>query len=227
MAMTFLQLSQRLRQEAGISGTGPTTVISQTGEAKKVIDWVLTAYEDIQNLHPTWDFLRTDLTFPTIAGNNTYVKTAISADEYGKWINNSFRSYLTSTGVSSEQYMRWMDWVDFRDTYEFGSSRTIQGFPRYISQKPDTSLIVYPTPDASYTINGEYFKRAQTMAANTDVPIIPDKYHMIIVWRALMFYSGQSNAPELYQVGQVEYKKLLRKLESSQLPPIRLAEPLV
>ena len=226
MALTFLQLAQRLRQEAGISGTGPATVVSQTGESKKVVDWIQTAYEDIQNLHAEWDFLRTDLTFQTIATVNTYAKTAISADEHGEWVDDSFRSYLTSGGVGSEQFMYWMNWKDFRDWSLLASARNSTGIPRYIAQKPDTSLIVWPTPNAAYTINGEYFKRPQTMTANADIPLIPDKYQVIIVWRALMFYAGQANAPELYAVGQTEYKRLLRKLESSQLQPVRLAEPM-
>lgn len=223
---TFLALCQRLRQEAGISGTGPVTVLNQTGESKKVVDWILSAYEDIQNLHPQWDFLRTSFTFQTISGTNNYTKAAISLTEYGEWIPLSFRSYLTSAGVSGEQYMTWLSWVDFRDTYEFGSSRTTLGNPLYIAQKPDTSLIMYPTPNGIYTINGEYYKRAQTMTANTDEPIIPVKYHMIIVWRALMFYAAQYNAPELYASGQNEYKRILHRLENSQLPPIELGGPL-
>jgi hypothetical protein len=223
---TFLQLCQRLRQEAGISGTGPTTVLAQTGEYKKIVDWILSAYEDIQNLHPEWDFLRSDLSFQTISGTNNYTKAAISLAEYGEWIPSSFRSYLTSAGATGEQYMTWVNWVDFRDTYEFGSNRTTTGNPRYIAQKPDTSLIMYPTPDGIYTITGEYYKRAQTMTANADEPIIPSKYHMIIMWRALMFYAGQYNAPELYSVGQTEYKRLLHRLENSKLQPIELGDPL-
>jgi len=225
--MTFLQLCQRLRQEAGVSGTGPATVLSQTGESGKLVDWILSAYEDIQNRHNNWDFLRTELSFQTIAGTNNYVNTAIAADEHGEWAKHSFRSYLTSSGVNGEQYMYWMNWADFREIYEFGSSRSTTGEPRYITQKPDTSLIVWPTPDAIYTINLEYFKRAQTMEANADLPLIPVSHHMAIVWRALMFYAGQANAPELYQVGEREFKRLLRKLESEQLQQIEFGSPLV
>ena len=224
--MNFLQLCQRLRQEAAISGTGPTTTVAQTGEYKKIVDWILSAYEDIQNLHSEWDFLRTDLTFQTISGTNNYTKAAISADEYGEWVDESFRSYLTSGGSTGEQFMAWLDWTDFRDSYVFGSNRDQVGIPRYLTRKPDTSLVIFPTPDGEYTINGEYFKRAQTMTANADEPLIPSKYHMIIVWRALMYYGGQSNAPELYAIGTNEYKRLLHKLESSQLQPIRLAGPM-
>jgi len=35
--MNFLQLAQRVRQEAGISGDGPVSVVNQTGEMKRVV----------------------------------------------------------------------------------------------------------------------------------------------------------------------------------------------
>jgi hypothetical protein len=216
-----------LWREAGKQGSGPTTVVSQTYELLDFVNWVKSSYEDIQNLHAEWNFLRTDLTFQTVASDNTYPIADISATEYGEWIPDSFRSYKTSSGVAGEQYMDWLDWPDFRDKYVIGSNRTQEGNPRYIAQKPDTSLILFPTPDAAYTINGEYFKRPQAMSVDADLPLIPTKFHLIIVWRALMYYAGNGNAPELYEVGQREYKNMLNKLESSQLPRIRLARPLI
>jgi hypothetical protein len=221
--MNYLQLCQRLRQEAAISGGGtPASVLNQTGEMKKIVDWIETAYEDIQNLHSQWDFLRNDLTFQTVNGQNNYLKSAIGAAEHGEWTLDSFRVYLTSSGVGGEQFMRWSNWSDFRDLYQLGSYRTSTGMPIIIAQKPDTSLIVWPIPDAAYTVNGEYFKRPQTMSADTDIPLIPQKYHMIIVWRALSYYAAQENAPELFQVGEREYKRLLNQLEASQLPAFTL-----
>lgn len=225
--MTFLELCQRLRREAGQAGSGPSTVVGQTYELLRTVEWIQSAYEDIQNLHAEWNFLRADLTFQTVASDNTYPIADISATEYGEWNQESFRSYLTSSGIAGEQFMEWLDWPDFRDRYVISSNRTQEGNPRYIAQKPDTSLILFPTPNATYTINGEYFKRAQVMSVNADEPLIPTKFHMIIVWRALMFYAGYTSAPDLYEVGQREYKNLLFKLESSQLPRIRLAGPLI
>lgn len=216
-----------MRREAGQAGSGPTTVVSQTYELLRTVEWVKSAYQDIQNLHAEWNFLRADLTFQATASDNIYPIADISATEYGEWQQDSFRSYLTSSGVAGEQFMEWLDWPDFRDKYVIGSNRTQEGNPRYIAQKPDTSLILFPTPDAAYTINGEYFKRAQVMSVDADEPLIPTKFHMIIVWRALMYYAGFTSAPDLYEIGQREYKNMLFKLESSQLPRIRLATPLI
>ena len=49
--MNFLSLCQRLRSEARIPGTGPSSVTGQTGELAKIVEWITTAYEDIQANH--------------------------------------------------------------------------------------------------------------------------------------------------------------------------------
>ena len=38
--LSFLQMVQRLRQEAGVSGNGPVTVASQSGEYKRLVEIV-------------------------------------------------------------------------------------------------------------------------------------------------------------------------------------------
>ncbi len=42
--MNFLSLCQRLRSEARIPGTGPSSVTGQTGELAKIVEWITTAY---------------------------------------------------------------------------------------------------------------------------------------------------------------------------------------
>ena len=49
---TFLELCKRLRAEAGLSGSGPSTVINQTGHYGNVVRWVQQAYSLILKLYP-------------------------------------------------------------------------------------------------------------------------------------------------------------------------------
>ena len=55
--MTFLELCQTVRQEVGLSGTGPTTVVSQEGQLKVVVDFVIEADHQVQGLWSDWNFL--------------------------------------------------------------------------------------------------------------------------------------------------------------------------
>lgn len=220
---TFLALAQRLRQEAGISGTGPATVVSQTGEMGRVVDWISTAYEEIQDKNATLEFLRNDFSFQTIVSTSAYLPSAIDLAEHASWKSNSFRAYLTSTGSSDEQDICFVPWEQFRDAYQFGSSRTKPGKPTIFSIRPNKAVELWPVPNAIFTIVGEYYKRPQVMTANADEPLFPRQFHLAIVWKALMYYATYENAPELYSTGERNYNNLMRKLEGNQLPSIKLA----
>ena len=218
--MNRLQLSARLRQEAGISGTGPATTIGQTGEMGRVVDWIDTAYEEIQDKHPDWEFLRNDFTFQTIASTSTYLPSAVALPEHASWKQDSFRAYLTSTGTNDEMWLNYYPWDTFRDAFMFGSNRSTPGKPTEFSVRPNKAVELWPIPALIYSITGEYYKRPQVMSANADEPLFPREFHMAIVWKALMYYGTYENAPEAYTTGQNNYDRILRKLEVDQLPSI-------
>ena len=221
--MNFLSICQRLRQEAGLSGTGPASVLSQVGEMKRIVDWVASGYEDIQNLHATWRFLRTDFSFPTIANTQDYTPAAVVLTDFSEWIKNDIRIYSSATDESQLEYHPW---EIFRQAFFFGSQRTQTGRPSVVTVKPNKALALWALPDAVYTVNGEYYKSAQVMSANADTPAIPTKYQMIIVWKSLMHYGAYAGAEEKYAHGSNEYKKLLSMLEYEQLEDFTYGEPL-
>lgn len=221
--MTFLALCQRLRQEAGLSGTGPTTTVSQTGEMKRIVDWISAAYEDIQNIHASWRFLRTSFSVSTIASTQEYTPAALSITDLGKWKRNDIRIY---SSVADEQYLDYYPWEEFRMLYMYGSYRSQEGRPTIISIKPDNSLTFWQTPDDVYTIDGEYYKTADVLSGNTDTPLIPARFQMVIVWKALMHYGAYAAADEKYAHGQNEYRRVLRILEDDQLDDTTFGEPL-
>lgn len=228
--MNFLQLVQRLHREAGRQGTAPVAVTAQTGMNARFVDWINSAYEDVQGLHESWSFRRASFSFPTIAGTQNYTPTGVSLADLGAWWFDPDQNNLSGIRIYSsaedEMDLVYIPWEDFRATYKFGSSRTASTRPTIFSIKPDLSMDLWAIPDAVYTVNGEYVKKIQAMSGNTDTPILPD-YHMILVWRALMFYGAQEGAPEVYAHGQNEYDKLIGKLEFNQLPKITWGPPLV
>lgn len=227
--MNFLLLCQRLRQEAGLSGSGITTTVDQTGISKQTVDWINTAYIDVLSQHANWRFMQETFSFDTTASKREYSIAETGVTDLEKWKDNeygSFRVYLTSSGVANEQYMYPLIWEDYRQMYLYGATRTAEGLPSYFSVHPDKSLDFYLVPDNIYTITGEYFKVPAELSGDADIPIIPSQFHMIIVWRALMFYAGFDAANEKYATGKTEYKKLLMRLEFDQLPQMTFGGPL-
>jgi len=224
--MSFLAICKRLRSEAGLSGTGPASVENQTGVSEKIVEWIQTADTYIQNLYANWEFLQDDFSFPTVVGQQVYTPTEAGEPTLANWKFSDpydVRVYLAEVDESTLDYIQW---VDFKSSYLFGSSRSDTGRPIVFTVKPDNSIVLYPKPDAVYTINGEFFHKAVTMTGNTDEPQFPDQFHMILVWRALMLYAAFDAADEKYGHGQNEFKALLANLSKDQLPIIRWGEPL-
>jgi len=225
--MNFLSGVQRLRLEAGVAGNGPSTVLGQTGELDQLVRWYQSAYEDIQNIHHDWLFLRNDFSVAFAIGDNVQTYTDAAITSFGQWVPNSFRAYNTSIGVSDEHHLCDVEWDTFRQFYVFGTQRTQTGTPIAITRKPDDSLMIYPIPDVAHTVVGEYFKAPQTLTSDTDSLIIPEKYQMIVVWRALMFFAAHNAEADKYSHGEREYKRILRKMSAHELPQIRWGGPFV
>jgi hypothetical protein len=225
--MNYLQLATRLRQEAQISGTGPVTVLNQVGQMKLVVDWVNQAYEAIQNLHDNWDYLRTDFSFNTLAGVQAYSETAINLTNVAEYDLDSFRAYKAADGRLDEQYLLNISYDEFRDNFLFSNLSVQTGRPSYIARKPNNDILLYPIPDDDYVIAGEYYQTRHVLASDADEPLFKARFHMAIVYLALSYHAVYVNAPEVYSFADLEFKKILFKLEQDQTPRAIPAEPLV
>jgi hypothetical protein len=221
--VTFLELVKRLRQEAGIPGTGPAAVASQTGQLQRLVDWTAQAWTDIQAMRDDWLFLRADFSFPITAGTDTYTPASgASLDDFRYWHGNTLRAYLTATGVSDEQDVVAWDWDIFRDTYKRGTPMA-PSRPTVFAERPrDSALVFGPVPDYDYTCRGEYQRMPVVLGSDGDEPELPDHLQLIIVWKALEAYALYESAPEVLVRAQREYNRFLNVLEREQLPSVSM-----
>lgn len=219
--MNYLALVKRLRSEAGIAGTGPTTVVGQVGELARLVDWIAEAYEDIQSKKDDWDFLRSDFSFNCTVSDPTYPQATVSG--LANWKPDTFRIYKTT--VVDELFLTYRKWDDFRNLRLRGAARATPGRPIEFSITPAKEVYLWPVPDFAYTINGEYFKIEQVMTADADEPVF-DRFHMAIVYNALMRYATYVESPVLYGKAEREYGRLITKLEKNWTPDIVLGGPL-
>lgn len=214
--MTFLQLCQRLRSEADIAGSGPISVTGQSGDYARIVNWISDAYQDIQDLRNDWWFLRDSFSFNCTIGTASYPKSTIT--NLANWKGDSLRVYLST--IDDEQWLEYWDWGTFRDAHLRGSNTNVTGRPIDFAVDPDRNIVLWPVPDNTYTITGECFKMPYTMAADSDTPVF-DRFHMAIVFSALMRYAASISDATLYAHGQREYKRLIDKLYREQSPVIR------
>lgn len=223
--MTYLELCQRLRMEAGISGTGPSTVVGQAGELGRIVEWCAAAYEDIQNKRLDWRFHRFNFILPLTAITKTYARNSsaliLSGGAVKNFKRNSLRIYTDTSVFSDELWLPNRDWDLFRDNRLRGASSIQTGRPIEFTLDPSKEIYVWPIPDSAtqYFIRGEYYQIPDVMVNDTDEPIF-DTNHMAIVYNALMRYADYVSEPALFAYAQQQYGRLIAKLEIDWAEPV-------
>lgn len=236
---TYLTLANDLARECGKGGSSSaiSAVTGQSGQAYRIVEWVQRSWTDIQNRHANWKWLRSRFTVNTTSGDDTYAGTdctdAIASAVITRFKNwwpwddegcSNVTIYLTSGGVSGERHLIFMPWHHFRTIYKFGTQNN--GAPVHFTIDPQNNLVLGPKPDGIYTVQGEYQKSAQVLAADADTPEVHSDYHDLIVWFALEKYAKFSASPESLTQAKRESARMMRQLEKKELPAIGFGPPL-
>jgi hypothetical protein len=229
---TFLELCQRVASESGtVNGALPAAVTGQTGRLAKIVGWTNDGWRSIQLAHGSWRWMRGDFTSTAIAsGTRAYSATDLSITRFGEFLLNEehedrYSVYLTATGVSDERPLRYMSYDRFFTTCMRGAQTN--AYPAWFTITPDNKIALHPIPDASYTLRGPYQKAPQELAANTDEPEMPARFHHLIADVALQEYLGAHDEAST-QIPLWRLRKLrgFTNLERDQLPRIRFGGPL-
>ena len=234
--MNRLSLANSLIVECGAGNVVLTTTLNQTGEAARMIGWLDAGWSEIQTAHDDWEWMRSSVILgagvsfvPASGGFNAQFGTnpgqlGITIDEFGgKWVQDSFRNYVTTTGITSEIFMDRLDYDIWRDGYFYGALRNAKTRPVVISVAPDKSLCFGPPSDGSYTITGDFYLSPTPMVQDSDTPLgLPTQYHMLIVYRAMKKYAMYEAAPEVMQRAEMEYDRMFRELDSNYGPKVRM-----
>lgn len=223
---TFLQLVNMAREECDAAGSGDLTTLSGvTGESLRFKNWVIRAWEEIQEKHVDWRWMQADYSFTTTADDGSYTSAQagiLLRFEY--WDRHYCTCYLTASGVSDQTELYWMDYADFRLLYLTGSQTSSR--PKHWTVGDANELLLGPEPDSTlYTIAGRYKKSYQTLSADADEPELPD-CQRVIVYRAMQKYARFMAAPEIMAEAKMQERALMAQIRARYLPEIRLAGPL-
>jgi hypothetical protein len=228
--MNFLQLVNQLRYECGVSGPALTTVAGQLAgsENARMVAWIQQAWNDIQTSKEDWLFLREPFQFNTVTQQQIYTpaQAGITASTFGNWKRDSFRCSSVGANYADEQLLNYMDWTTFRNLYIYANMRNTYARPVVVTIDPHKNLGFGAIPDIPYVIVGEYYTQPLQLTLDADEPAIPSRFHMIIVYRAMMYYAGYEAAPEVMSRGEFEYKRLYSRLDIDQLPTTVSGPPL-
>jgi hypothetical protein len=216
--MTFLEIVQRARQECSIAGTGPLTVVNQAYQLKKLVDWTVTAWIEIQQMRRDWSFRWAETTQALISGGRVYDPSVDWSLDVAAWDTYSFKIYKTADGVASQSKLYWLTYPEFRDRCETGTIST--GMPSYVTISPDGKVRFNALLPEACTLTAAYTKSVQTLAVDSDVPYMNAQWHMAIVWKVVQAYAAERGDSGLWQVADVNFSRYATEMGINELPEI-------
>lgn len=228
---TFLELVNTSRQLCGVSGADLTTVVNQTGEARRFVNWVAQVWREIQLTQVQWKFHHLDFSFLTVAGQRAYTPTdaaptGLALASFKTWDLDSLRICADTVNYSDEMVLPFVPYKAFRDTWEFGAMRVQRNRPVAFTEGEQRELRLGTLPDGVYQVNGKYWRGVQTLVANTDVPLCPADYHDLILYGTKIKYGLYESAPEVIEDGQMNYSPMYHQLVIDQCPMLQFGSPL-
>lgn len=222
--MNYLALVNELKRKTFVPGAALTTLTGANEQLTRMAGWVSETWDVIQRSRPNWLWMMNEFTFQTVANTGAYTTATAGATDFSAWLEDTFTLYLTSTGKSGEQTIDPQDYYDWRQTWNFGANAAQRSQPTQWAERPwDSAILLAPVPNAVYTVNGLYTKKATTLSADTDTPGMPSEYHMLIVYGAMQSFGRGYAAQEILDEGLTNWNRLLSDLERNQLPKAKLA----
>lgn len=176
--MNFKELCEFVAEEVnGSPLTFPTTTLTFIDDPfqRKIIKAVKKAYMDVLLFSNHWRFLqqRGEI-LTTIADTNPYTLSTIESIDEGSL-------YLLKSGSTARQpvYMQSYDWWTTLKRAELDTASQPVFLIR--DRTPD-DWILWPTPDAVYTLNGDSQLKPVAFSADTDEPLWDSQYHEMLGW---------------------------------------------
>jgi len=210
--MNYLELCQQVAIEMGV--TSPTTVVNQTGDARRIVGWVSQAWIDIQNEQPQWDFLWRRVEFDTQA---TVAEYDPSGNKVNEWDADSFTIFKKSDGEGTERRLPVATMSEHLAT-DIGVRAN--GAPEKLVVLPSMNLRLVPAPDSEYTLQCNYWRMPTELVNDTDIPALDAHYHSMIVAKALMAYYLYEQDVTMYQGSEARYIKALNQLTGLSMPQL-------
>jgi hypothetical protein len=234
--VTYLELARRCAIECGAASgqtiqTALPTVAGATGSLGRICNWVNDALSDILMDCDELDFLRSSrlagggISFATVAGQARYPlgtgagTVGVAAASFAKWDETTFRCQPTAVGYRGEAMLDTVSFDEWRDGYQYGAMQDVRTRPVVVAVGPDAALYLGPTPNGDYTITGDYWRAPVAMVTDTDTPFgLPERFHLLIVYRAMAKYAGYESAPEVMQRAQEEGNGMFAQLLALRAP---------
>lgn len=216
--MRFVELVDRVRREGGVSGGKIETLQGDLREeTARLKTWVQDAWRDIQTERTNWRFLFCEGEYVVPQYVSVVYPPEFEARQISDWQNFTVRIAPSGYGRHRSDLLIPQNYWVMRDTFPHRPHQF--GKPSSYSIHPNTeALHISPASDREYELFYDYYRTPQELDDDNEEPIMPDRFHMLIVWMALERYGGYEVAQDVVSRAQMQSAKLMAALIEDQLP---------
>ncbi len=217
--MDLITIARRVKSESGRSGIGPASVATAAGDDLRIVNACKDVWRDLQMEARNWKWMRATTAVPTLTISSvTQTLAALGISSFDRWATESDDYKPTvyeASNAASEWPLKWLDYEVFRSRFIVGQHEA--GAPQFWSIATNGDLLVGPKPSlATYRLRADYYTAPTELTADASEPNMPSKFHMALVWAALMRIASNDAAPEHYTRAFDAYSGVYDALLASQ-----------
>jgi len=176
--MNYLQLCNNVLRE--INEVEIVNIGSTRGIQTSIKDFVNKAQRDIINSEIEWPFTVVSQSFSTVAGTAEYSREADA-----KTVDfDSFTVQKSGEAERTLRYLSFNEYLDAKNEIDTNPNTSARAAPDFVYETPDNKIGLSPVPDDTYTVRYYYYQTSTDMSGATDTPVIPERFHDVIVNRA-------------------------------------------
>ena len=208
--MNFKKIVSKVNLHAGLQGS--VSSVEATDYQEYLAEAVRSAWVDLQNEREDWKFMWETDTFSTSAGINEYSNASIMTAAGNTW---GVAKWKLDAFYKDSDKMTEVEWEFYRDNEDGLKEADSKSF--VIKEFRDAGIIILGS-EAIHSIQTEYYRTPQELLSNTDIPLLPEEFHYILVWKALEDVAAYLGNSAIYERHSWKYDTLINKLMKSQVP---------
>ena len=196
--MNYLRIMQLTDMACGLQGD-IDTVNNLKDIQVNIAEFVNLAYYDIQVMRDDWKFMQRTLVTSVSQINPTILNASV-----GKW----GKVYYSNREVRFVPYDEYLtsDWT------------VTSGPPKMYTVVPETNQVIFNNLDRAYQIKARYVVVPDVLEGDSDVPVLPLRFHNILVYKAASDFGSWLGNSEIEDRNMTKYDTLLMQLKRSEIP---------
>ncbi len=220
--MNFLKICQIADNMSGLQGE-ITNVELAVAAQNVIVQSVRQGFLDLQLDRMSWKFMRRTKVFNTIVDQQVYPILDIfgnPVNDFGRWEERVGRRayYIRDIATGKARSLVYINYDMFRDKY-LRNPTTSGGKPRYITSDPATeSMMLDTAPSEVYEISADYFVEPQVLETNEDIPILPNRFHQLLAYKALPYIGGHYSNLSISSTYAIAEAKMQGMMYRDQCP---------